>query len=53
MRDEIADIVWLHKDYDEGRAAADAIMVLVLSDVDGLLLLLNEVTSAALEGTNK
>jgi hypothetical protein len=63
MRDQIATIVWIHKDYNEGYAAADAIMKLVqaridkleaeLSDADGLLLRLKEVTSAALKGTNK
>ena len=52
MRNQIADIVWLHKDYNEGRAAADAIMMLVVSDADGLLLRLKEVTSAALKGTD-
>ena len=83
LRDEIAAIVWLHKDYSEGYDAADAIMELVqprideqvvwvrdlatdlnnaearidkleaeLSDADGLLLRLKDVTSAALKGTD-
>ena len=61
MRYEIAKIVWEHEtggvDYND---AADAIMELVqaridkleaeLSDADGLLLRLKEVTSAALKG---
>ena len=30
LRDQIATIVWLHKDYSEGYDAADAIMELVV-----------------------
>ena len=36
MRDEIAAIVWLHKDYSEGYDAADAIMELVQARTDKL-----------------
>ena len=36
MRDEIAAIVWLHKDYSEGYDAADAIMELVQARIDKL-----------------
>ena len=34
MRNEIAAIVWLHKDYSQGYDAADAIMELVQAHID-------------------
>ena len=36
LRDQIATIVWLHKDYSEGYDAADAIMELVQARIDKL-----------------
>lgn len=36
LRDQIATIVWLHKDYSEGYDAADAIMELVQARTDEL-----------------
>ena len=36
MRDQIATIVWIHKDYSEGYAAADAIMKLVQARIEAL-----------------
>ena len=36
MRDEIAAIVWLHKDYNEGYDAADAIMELMQARIEAL-----------------
>ena len=36
MRDQIAAIVWLHKDYSEGYDAADAIMELVKARIEAL-----------------
>ena len=41
MQDEIAAIVWLHKDFNEGYDAAAAIMELVQARIE------------ALKGTNK
>ena len=42
LRDQIATIVWLHKDYD----AADAIMELVQARIDTLEEALGDVTDA-------